>query len=75
MKHSSRLSRMACILLRSEAVTAIVYKVDRKSGAYVRGAVIPPKHSAEAHLGWVDRLIVGFLVVCAVGLAWVMLWR
>ena len=49
-------------------MSAIVYKVNRRSGEYVRGAVVPSNHSEEAHFGVADGVIVGFLLLCAGGL-------
>lgn len=49
-------------------MSAIVYKVNRKSGDYVKSAVVPANHSEEAHFGLVDGLVVGFLLLCAGGL-------
>jgi hypothetical protein len=49
-------------------MSAIVYKVNRRSGEYVRAAVVASNHSEEAHFGTVDGVIVGFLLACAGGL-------
>jgi hypothetical protein len=49
-------------------VSAIVYKVNRKSGEYVKAAVVPANHSEEAHFGLADGVILGFLLFCAGGL-------
>ena len=49
-------------------MSAIVYKVNRKSGEYVKGAVVAANHSEEAHFGLADGVIVGFLLLCAGGL-------
>jgi hypothetical protein len=43
----------------------MVFKVNRKSGDYVRGIVIPANHSEEAHFSLVDGLMIGFLLLCA----------
>ncbi len=48
---------------------AIVYKVKRNSGDYVRGAIVPANHSEEAHFGPLDAVIIGVLLLCAGGLA------
>jgi hypothetical protein len=49
-------------------MSAIVYRVDRKSGTYVRAAVVPSNHSEEAHFGMADGIIVAFLLLCVGGL-------
>ena len=49
-------------------MSAIVYKVNRKSGDYVKAAVVPSNHSEESHFGLVDGVIAGFLLLCAGGL-------
>ncbi len=49
-------------------MSAIVYKVHRKSGDYIRGAIVPPHHSRQAHFGVVDGVIVTFLLLCLGGL-------
>jgi hypothetical protein len=49
-------------------MSAIVYKVNRKSGAYIKAAVVPSNHSEESHFGLVDGVIAGFLLLCACGL-------
>jgi hypothetical protein len=54
-------------------MSAIVYTVNRKSGAYVRSAVVPANHSEESHFGLVDGVVIGFLLLCAGGLAWLLL--
>ena len=52
---------------------AMVFKVSRKSGGYVRGAVVPANHSEESHFGLVDGIIIGFLLLCAAGLVCLLL--
>jgi hypothetical protein len=51
----------------------MVFKVSRKSGGYVRGAVIPANHSEESHFGLVDGVIVGVLLLCAASLCCLLL--
>lgn len=48
-------------------MSAIVYKVNRKSGEYIKAAVVPSNHSEESHFGVVDGVVVGFLLLCAAG--------
>jgi len=49
-------------------MSAIVYKVNRKNGDYVKAAVVPANHSEESHFGLVEGVIVGFLLLCVCGL-------
>ena len=49
-------------------MSAVVYKVNRKSGDYIKAAVVPSNHSEESHFGLVEGVIVGFLLLCAGGL-------
>ena len=56
-----------------EGMSAIVYKVNRKGGGYIRAAVIPANHSEESRFGLIDGVILGFLVLCAGGLACLLL--
>jgi hypothetical protein len=49
-------------------MSAIVYRVNRKKGDYVKAAVVPANHSEEAHFGVVDGVIVGVLLLCIAGL-------
>jgi len=49
-------------------MSAIVYKVNRKSGEYVKGAVVASNHSEQAHFGMADGVILGFLLLCVGGL-------
>ena len=49
-------------------MSAIVYRVNGRSGDYIKTAVVPSNHSEEARFGLVDGVIVSFLLVCAGGL-------
>jgi hypothetical protein len=49
-------------------MSAIVYKVNGKSGDYIKTAVVPSNHSEESHFGLVDGVVVSFLLLCACGL-------
>jgi hypothetical protein len=50
-------------------MSAIMYKVRRKSGDYIKAAVVPSNHSEESHFGVMDGIIIGFLLLFAGGLA------
>ena len=49
-------------------MSAIVYRVNGRSGDYIKTAVVPSNHSEEAHFGLLDGVIVSFLLLCAGGL-------
>ena len=61
--------------MRSAGMSAIVYKVNRKNGDYIKAAVIPSNHSEESHFGLVDGVIAGFLLLCACGLVSLLVLR
>ena len=61
---SSRWPAACC----QSGMSAIVYKVNRKSGDYIKAAVVPSNHSEESHFGMVDGVVAGFLLLCACGL-------
>ena len=48
-------------------MSAIVYKVNRKSGDYVKAAVVPSNPSDQPHFSRAEGAIVGFLLLCACG--------
>jgi len=54
-------------------MSAIVYKVNCKSGEYIKAAVIPANHSEESHFGPIDATVLGFLLLCAGGLVCLLL--
>ena len=55
----------ACCAAR---MSAILYKVHRKSGDCLKAGVVPSNHSEESHFGVVEGVIVGFLLLCVSGL-------
>jgi hypothetical protein len=54
-------------------MSAIVYKVNRKSGDYIKAAIVPANHTEEAHFGPVDGAVVTFFLLCASGLIYLLL--
>ena len=56
-------------------MSAIVYKVNRKSGDYVKAGIVPSNHSEESHFGLVDGVIARFLLLCACGLLCLLAFR
>jgi hypothetical protein len=49
-------------------MSAILYKVHRKSGDCLKAVVVPANHSEESHFGVVEGAIVSFLLLCVGGL-------
>ena len=45
-------------------MSALTFKVTRKSGEYVKPALLPANHSAQSHFGLADGIVVGFFVAC-----------
>ena len=48
-------------------MSAIVYRVNRKNGDYVKAAVVPSNRSEQPHFSRAEGVIVGFLLLCACG--------
>jgi hypothetical protein len=53
-------------------MSALGFKVSRKSGEYVKPSLIP-SHSKPPHLGLLDGVILGFFLACAGGLIYLLL--
>jgi hypothetical protein len=53
-------------------MSAITFKVHRKSGDYVKATVVPANHSEEPHFGWMDGAIVTFFLLCVGGLVYLL---
>jgi hypothetical protein len=49
-------------------MSAIVYRVNPKSGDYIKAAVVPSNHSEQAHFGLADGVVLCFLLLCVGGL-------
>jgi hypothetical protein len=54
-------------------MSTLAFKVSRKSGEYVKPALIPANHSEQSHFGMVDGVIVGFFLMCIGGLVFLLL--
>jgi hypothetical protein len=55
------------------AMSTLTFKVNRKSGEYVKPTLIPTNHSEQAHFGLLDSAIVGFFLICVCGLIYLLL--
>ncbi len=53
-------------------MSALAFRVNRKSGDYVKPSLVPT-HSKQAHFGVLDGVIVGFFLACAGGLTYLLL--
>ena len=49
-------------------MSAIVFKVNRRSGAYITTAMVPGNHSEEVRLGLADGVIMALFLACIGGL-------
>ena len=64
---------MARLMLTFHSMSAIVYRVNRKNGAFVKAGIVPANHSEEARFGVLDGVIAGALLLCAAGLVCLLL--
>jgi hypothetical protein len=49
-------------------MSAITFRVNRKSGDYVKATLVPANHSEEPHFGLLDGGIIAFFLLCVSGL-------
>ena len=54
-------------------MSAITFRVNRKSGDYVKATLVPANHSEEPHFGLLDGSIIAFFLVCVSGLIYLLL--
>jgi len=54
-------------------MSAITFRVHRKSGDYVKATLVPANHSEEPHFGLLDGGIIAFFLVCVSGLIYLLL--
>lgn len=54
-------------------MSTLVFKVNEKSGEYVKLALIPANHSEQSRFGLLDSAIAGFLILCVSGLIYLLL--
>jgi hypothetical protein len=55
-----------------DGMSALAFRVNRKSGEYIKPSLIPT-HSKQAHFGLLDGVIVGFFLLCAAALIYLLL--
>ena len=51
---------------------AIVFKVDGKSGDYVKATLAPANRSEEAHFGLLDGAIIAFFLLCVASIVYLL---
>ena len=66
---------MAQRMLGEHCMKAIVFKVDGRSGDYVKASLVPANHSEEAHFGLLDSVIITFFLLCVGGLVYMLVGR
>ena len=49
-------------------MSAITFKVNRKSGDYIKSGIVPSNHSEEAHFGLLDGAVIVFFLLAVAGL-------
>lgn len=54
-------------------MSTLTFKVNRKSGEYVKPSLLPANHSAQSHFGALDAAILGFFGLCVGGLIFLLL--
>jgi hypothetical protein len=54
-------------------MSTLTFKVQRKSGTYVRPSLVPANHSAQTRFGVVDAVISAFFLGCVGGLIYLLL--
>lgn len=55
-----------------KCMSALAFKVSRKSGEYVKPSIVP-SHSKQTHFGVLDGAIVAFFLACAAGLVYLLM--
>jgi len=68
--HSLGLALVWCwpVACLTPGMSAVAFKVNQKSGDYVKATIVPANHSEEPHFGLVDGVIIGFFLLCVAGL-------
>ena len=54
-------------------MSTLTFKVNQKSGEYVKPTLVPANHSEHSRFGLLDSAIVGFFLICAGGLIYLLL--
>jgi hypothetical protein len=54
-------------------MSTLTFRVTRKSGDYVKPALVPANHSEQSRFGLLDAAIVGLFLFCVAGLVYLLL--
>ena len=60
------------VVCLTAGMSTLTFKVNRKSGEYVRPSLLPANHSAQSRFGLLDGIIVSFFAVCVGGLVYLL---
>jgi len=55
-------------------MSTITFRVDGKSGDYIKAAVVPADHAEEPHFGIADGAIIAGFLLCVAGLVYLLVW-
>lgn len=66
-------SRRGPARARTRGMSTLAFKVNRKSGNYVKFTLIPANHSEQSRFGLLDGTIVGFFLFCVAGLVYLLM--
>ena len=54
-------------------MSALAFRVNKKSGDYIKATVVPANHSEEPRFGVADGAIIAFFLLCVSGLVYLLL--
>jgi hypothetical protein len=54
-------------------MSALAFRVDSKSGNYIKATVVPANRTAEPRFGAADGVIIAFFLLCVGGLVFLLL--
>jgi endonuclease V-like protein UPF0215 family len=59
-------------MLGEHRMNTMTFKVDGRSGDYVKASLVPANHSQEARFGLLDGVIITFFLLCVGGLVYML---
>jgi hypothetical protein len=54
-------------------MSTLAFRVDRKSGNYVKPVLVNVNHAEQSHFGLLDGAIAGFFLICVAGFVYLLL--
>ncbi|MCO5051020.1 MAG: hypothetical protein M9920_01800 [Verrucomicrobiae bacterium] len=54
-------------------MSALTFKVTRKSGEYIKPALLPSNRSAAPHFSLADGIVIGFFLACLTALIFLLI--